>query len=159
MKNSILKLSLLSSSILLTACVTSSPTGRNQVLLFDGSEMAELGANSFAELKKQETINQDPKVNTYVQCVSKQITDVLSRPSIKQIKNLLNFANKKRPHLETEFDQLLSKIEGVNSELKKFAKKSSSTQNIKDLYQSYKRESEKLDEENDCVVCLEDLGG
>ena len=94
-----------------------------------------------------------------LQNLSKQITDVLSRPSIKQIKNLLNFANKKRPHLETEFDQLLSKIEGVNSELKKFAKKSSSTQNIKDLYQSYKRESEKLDEENDCVVCLEDLGG
>ena len=79
MKNSILKLSLLSSSILLTACVTSSPTGRNQVLLFDGSEMAELGANSFAELKKQETINQDPKVNTYVQCVSKQITDTLGK--------------------------------------------------------------------------------
>lgn len=79
MKHSIFKLSLLSSSILLTACVTSSPTGRNQVLLFDGSEMATLGTNSFEELKKQETINQDPKVNTYVQCVSKQITDTLGK--------------------------------------------------------------------------------
>ncbi|MEJ6121377.1 M48 family metallopeptidase [Vibrio sp. 2-Bac 85] len=79
MKHSILKLSLLSSAILLTACVTSSPTGRNQVLLFDGAEMADLGAKSFAELKTQEKINQDPKVNTYVQCVSKQITDTLGK--------------------------------------------------------------------------------
>ncbi|MGJ8582292.1 MAG: M48 family metallopeptidase [Psychromonas sp.] len=77
MKHSISKLTLLSSSILLTACVTSSPTGRNQVLLFDGSEMAELGVSSFDEIKSQEKINQDPSVNAYVQCVSKQITDTL----------------------------------------------------------------------------------
>nr|WP_290039108.1 M48 family metallopeptidase [Psychromonas sp. 14N.309.X.WAT.B.A12] len=77
MKHSLSKLSLIGSSLLLTACVTSSPTGRNQVLLFDGSEMATLGANSFEEIKKQETINQDPAVNAYVQCVSKQITDTL----------------------------------------------------------------------------------
>lgn len=79
MKHSIFKLSLLSTSILLTACVTSSPTGRNQVLLFDGTEMAELGANSFAEIKAQETISKDAKVNSYVQCVSKQITDTLGQ--------------------------------------------------------------------------------
>jgi len=81
MKYSIFKLSLLSSTILLTACVTSSPTGRNQVLLFDGAEMAKLGANSFIEMKAQETISQDPKVNSYVQCVSKQITDTLGKQS------------------------------------------------------------------------------
>tara|TARA_R110001583_G_scaffold21964_4_gene82880 strand:- start:180 stop:968 length:789 start_codon:yes stop_codon:yes gene_type:complete len=81
MKHSILKLSLLSSTILLAACVTSSPTGRNQVLLFDGAEMAKLGANSFIEMKAQETISQDPKVNSYVQCVSKQITDTLGKQS------------------------------------------------------------------------------
>lgn len=81
MKHSILKLSLLSSTILLAACVTSSPTGRNQVLLFDGAEMAKLGANSFIEMKAQETISQDPKVNSYVQCVSKQITDALGKQS------------------------------------------------------------------------------
>lgn len=81
MKHSIFKLSLLSTSILLTACVTSSPTGRNQVLLFDGAEMAELGAKSFTEMKAQETINQDSKVNNYVQCVSKQITDTLGKQS------------------------------------------------------------------------------
>jgi len=79
MKHSIIKLTLLSSSILLTACVTSSPTGRSQVLLYNGSEMAELGANSFEELKKQEKINLDAKVNAYVQCVSKEITDTLGK--------------------------------------------------------------------------------
>jgi len=77
MNKSIFKLSLLSSTLLLTACIASSPTGRNQVLLYNGSEMAELGANSFAELKTQEKINTDPKVNAYVQCVSKVLTDTL----------------------------------------------------------------------------------
>lgn len=79
MKQSIFKLSLLSSTLLLTACISSSPTGRNQVLLYNGTEMAELGANSFEELKKQETINTDPKINTYVQCVSNVITDTLGK--------------------------------------------------------------------------------
>lgn len=79
MKRSICKLSLLSSTLLLTACITSSPTGRSQVLLYNGTEMADLGSKSFAELKTQEKINTDPKINTYVQCVSKVITDTLGK--------------------------------------------------------------------------------
>jgi len=79
MKHSIFKLSLLSTSFLLAACITSSPTGRNQVLLYNGTEMAALGSKSFEELKTQEKINTDPKVNTYVQCVSKVITDTLGK--------------------------------------------------------------------------------
>ncbi|TEW55527.1 M48 family peptidase [Psychromonas sp. RZ22] len=79
MKYSISTLFLLSTSVLLSACVTSSPTGRNQVLLFDGPEMAQLGEQSFAEMKKQEKINSDPKINTYVQCVSTSITNTLGK--------------------------------------------------------------------------------
>jgi predicted Zn-dependent protease len=64
---------LLMSAFMLSAC-TSSPTGRQQVLLFSGSDMSQLGGQSFQELKKQEEINRDPKTNQYVQCVADAIT-------------------------------------------------------------------------------------
>lgn len=38
----------------LTAC-TSSPTGRNQLLMFSDSEMSTLGANSFEQMKKRDS--------------------------------------------------------------------------------------------------------
>ena len=60
-------------ALLLGACA-SSPTGRQQILLFSGSDMSQLGAQSFQELKKQEKINNDPKINQYVQCVANAIT-------------------------------------------------------------------------------------
>lgn len=62
--------------MLLTGC-TSSPTGRQQVLLFSGAEMSKLGAQSFEQLKQQEKISKDAKTNRYVQCVSNTITDTL----------------------------------------------------------------------------------
>lgn len=73
------KCAVLSSVILLSACVTSSPTGRNQVLLFSGGEMAELGAQSFEEMKKNEKISTDEKTNAYVQCVTQEITKTLGK--------------------------------------------------------------------------------
>ncbi|MCP4324589.1 MAG: M48 family metallopeptidase [Psychromonas sp.] len=79
MKFSILKLSLLSATILLSGCITSSPTGRGQVLLFSGGEMAQLGEQSFNEMKKQQTISKDKKTNAYVQCVTKEITKTLGK--------------------------------------------------------------------------------
>ncbi|RKF15601.1 M48 family peptidase [Alginatibacterium sediminis] len=57
----------------LAAC-SSSPTGRNQVLLYDAQQMNGLGAQSFAEIKKNETILEDPAVNAYVQCITNAIT-------------------------------------------------------------------------------------
>jgi len=79
MNSSLLKISLLSSSFLLAACVTSSPTGRNQVLLFDNSQMSQLGVQSFEEMKNTQTINKDPKINAYVQCVATSITSTLGK--------------------------------------------------------------------------------
>ncbi len=57
----------------LVAC-TASPTGRNQLLLFSDRDMNSLGAQSFEEMKSQQKINHDPKVNQYVQCVAGRIT-------------------------------------------------------------------------------------
>ena len=79
------KAAVLSSVMLLSACVTSSPTGRNQVLLFSGAEMAQLGAQSFEEMKKTVKISTDENKNTYVQCVSQHITKTLGKqPDFEQ---------------------------------------------------------------------------
>ncbi|MDC5806344.1 M48 family metallopeptidase [Vibrio europaeus] len=57
----------------MTAC-TSSPTGRNQLLLFSDSDMSSLGAQSFEQMKKELKISSDAKTNAYVQCVTDSIT-------------------------------------------------------------------------------------
>jgi len=75
-KLSLLLATVVSYSFLVSSC-SSSPTGRQQVLLFSGSEMSELGAQSFEELKKQEKINHNKKTNAYIKCVSNAITNRL----------------------------------------------------------------------------------
>ncbi|OEF27612.1 M48 family metallopeptidase [Vibrio rumoiensis] len=57
----------------LTAC-SSSPTGRSQVILFSDSEMSQLGAQSFEQLKQTEKVSTNVKINTYVTCVADAIT-------------------------------------------------------------------------------------
>lgn len=71
---------LMAAALALYGCA-SSPTGRQQILLFSGTQMSELGVQSFAELKKQEKINTDKKINAYVQCVSNAITTHLGPQS------------------------------------------------------------------------------
>ncbi|UJF18997.1 M48 family metallopeptidase [Vibrio sp. SS-MA-C1-2] len=80
LRSSLALISTFIASSVLVGC-ESSPTGRNQVLLFSGSEMSQLGAQSFEELKKNTKISQDPKVNRYVQCVAKSITDSIPKQS------------------------------------------------------------------------------
>ncbi|WNC70928.1 M48 family metallopeptidase [Thalassotalea psychrophila] len=57
----------------LIACSTS-PTGRRQVLLHSSSELDKMGAQSFEQMKEQEPISKDKKVNQFVQCVANYIT-------------------------------------------------------------------------------------
>ncbi|MDX1302855.1 M48 family metallopeptidase [Photobacterium sp.] len=64
---------LMAAVLSISAC-SSSPTGRQQVLLFSTNDMSQLGAQSFEELKKQEKINTDVKTNQYVQCITSAIT-------------------------------------------------------------------------------------
>ncbi|WP_446697915.1 M48 family metallopeptidase [Vibrio olivae] len=64
------------SAVLLSlAACSSSPTGRNQLILFSDSDMNNLGSQSFEQMKQQLKIEKDPGVNRYVQCVAKHITD------------------------------------------------------------------------------------
>lgn len=56
------------------ACATS-PTGRSQLRLFSDQDMAQLGAQSFDQIKKEQKVSTDATVNAYVQCVA----DALNR--------------------------------------------------------------------------------
>ena len=67
-------------SLTLYGCANS-PTGRQQILLFSGTEMSQLGSQSFEDIKKQEKISTDAKTNTYVQCVTGAITSRLAPQS------------------------------------------------------------------------------
>ncbi|GAD80060.1 M48 family metallopeptidase [Vibrio ezurae] len=58
--------------IILSAC-SSSPTGRNQVVLFSEGQMSSLGEQSFTEMKHELPISKEAKINAYVQCVTNAI--------------------------------------------------------------------------------------
>lgn len=68
-----ISLSTLFASAFISACATS-PTGRSQLTLFPDSQMTELGAKSFDEIKAKVPKETDPKVIQYVKCVSEAIT-------------------------------------------------------------------------------------
>lgn len=61
-------------TFVIAAC-SSSPTGRNQLILFSDAQMSQLGAQSFEQMKKEQKVSTDKEVNAYVQCVAKTITD------------------------------------------------------------------------------------
>ena len=75
--NSMVKLlliGLLASS--LSACVTS-PTGRNQLILFTNNQLAATGQQAFTAMKAEMTIESTENVNSYVRCIAGAITNVL----------------------------------------------------------------------------------
>ncbi|MEE3328071.1 MAG: M48 family metallopeptidase [Myxococcota bacterium] len=59
------------------ACATS-PTGRRQLTLFSKRYMAQLGNQSFAQMKKEQQVSQDVEINAYVECVTKALTSQLA---------------------------------------------------------------------------------
>lgn len=68
-----LKFSSLIVVVSLTAC-SSSPTGRNQLLLFSQNDMSSLGTQSFEQMKQEQKISTDANINEYVQCVATAVT-------------------------------------------------------------------------------------
>ncbi|NVK58406.1 MAG: M48 family metallopeptidase [Alteromonadaceae bacterium] len=53
----------------LTGCATS-PTGRNQLLLFSSSQLDEMGSQAFDSMKSEKPVSKQPGKNQYVQCVA-----------------------------------------------------------------------------------------
>lgn len=64
-------------SVVALAACTTSPTGRSQLNLFSGGALNSLGQQSFAEMKQQEKVSDDPELNAYAQCVADAIISVL----------------------------------------------------------------------------------
>jgi predicted Zn-dependent protease len=75
------RLRLLSAAVVLSALVACavSPTGRKQFILpgFTESDMGQMGAAAFADLKKKQPLDNDPKANAYVNCVARAILSSL----------------------------------------------------------------------------------
>lgn len=64
------------SVFLLVACTTS-PTGRNTFNFMSGSQLNELGRESFQQMQQESKISTDPEVNAYAQCLMESIVAVL----------------------------------------------------------------------------------
>lgn len=60
-------------SVVLAACATS-PTGRNQVLLFSSDQLAQMGEQAFTTMKQEQSVSRKPVQNSYVECVARSIT-------------------------------------------------------------------------------------
>ncbi|BDM63375.1 Zn-dependent protease [Shewanella sp. NFH-SH190041] len=62
----------------LTGCDThASPTGRGQTLLYSEQDMQQLGRASFSQMKQSLTINRNPVLNAYVDCIAGRIIAAL----------------------------------------------------------------------------------
>ena len=61
---------------LVAACATS-PLGRRQLILVSDSEMSQMGASSFNEMKQKTPLTKDGKSSAYVGCVARAITNEL----------------------------------------------------------------------------------
>ena len=57
----------------LSACATS-PTGRDQLLIFSADDLDAMGVHAFSEMRTQLPEETDPAVNNYVRCIAKAIT-------------------------------------------------------------------------------------
>ncbi len=65
---------------LLAACESAPITGRNQLILLPESQDAEMGLQAYQEIKKQEKVSNDPKLNQEVQEVGKRIAAISGHP-------------------------------------------------------------------------------
>ncbi len=59
----------IAAALTLTACATS-PTGRNQVLLYSETQLAQMGDQAFTGMKEELKISNKAVQNSYVECVA-----------------------------------------------------------------------------------------
>ncbi|BCX89903.1 hypothetical protein MIN45_P2277 [Methylomarinovum tepidoasis] len=57
----------------LAACATS-PMGRSQLVLMPEDQLVQMGLQAFEQIKRKETVETDPALNTYVRCVVDALT-------------------------------------------------------------------------------------
>ena len=62
---------------LLLACTTS-PLGRNQLILVSDAELDQMSLTAFQQIKQETPVSSDRRVNTYVACVAFAVTSALA---------------------------------------------------------------------------------
>jgi len=60
--------------VLLLAACASSPLGHRQLQLFSQSELAQMGAESYRQIKQETPISHNAAINNYVACVARALT-------------------------------------------------------------------------------------
>ena len=70
-------ISIVCCAIAVASCATS-PTGRNQVLLYSDAQLANMGAQAFSGMKDSLSVSNKTVENAYVQCIAKNITERVS---------------------------------------------------------------------------------
>ncbi|MBC85819.1 MAG: peptidase [Bdellovibrionaceae bacterium] len=62
--------------LLILACTTS-PTGRNQLLLMGNRQMSDMGDQSFEQMQKEVPISRNSKDNRYVRCITDRLLSAI----------------------------------------------------------------------------------
>ncbi|MDM7859510.1 M48 family metallopeptidase [Alteromonas sp. ASW11-36] len=68
------KIAMTIATLLLVSSCATSPTGRNQILLYSDDQLSQMGAQAFAGMKESIKISNRPVENQYVQCIADFIT-------------------------------------------------------------------------------------
>lgn len=81
--------------VAVSAGCTTSPLGRRQLAFFPDSQLAEMGAAAFNDLKAKTEVSSAPTTNSYVRCVADSVTKVLT-PAESQVRTweVVVFASK-----------------------------------------------------------------
>lgn len=78
-----LTLTAVAAAAILASCAQS-PTGRSQLQLLSSSQLDQMGDKSYREMKAQEKVSKDAKVNAYVQCIADALIAELPAPYAEQ---------------------------------------------------------------------------
>lgn len=62
-------------ALMMTAACATSPTGRRQLVVFPEAEMAQIGAQAFAQVKQQTATTRGGEVREYAQCIAQRILE------------------------------------------------------------------------------------
>jgi metalloendopeptidase OMA1, mitochondrial len=65
---------------LLAACESAPITGRNQLILVPESQDAQMGLQAYQEIKKEEKVSNDPKLNQEIRAVGQRIAAISGHP-------------------------------------------------------------------------------
>jgi predicted Zn-dependent protease len=77
------RLVLFAAAAALAACATS-PTGRDQLILFPDDQVAQMGVTAYQELKNSTPVTRDSSASRYVSCVANALTGALPEGSAIQ---------------------------------------------------------------------------